>query len=145
MKFENFGFFSGKKTKSGNKRWHPLKTFFQSLKNFYVSNYHVVGIQKVAQDQLFTTVKKYDHTTCQSENMAGNVKKLRKKNDLSPFEAVANFAESLHFFRKTFFKGPLEKFLRIQQPCCMYLEGRPSVALYNGNKIMIVRPTNQKI
>ena len=25
MKFKNFGFFSGKKNKSGNKRWHPLK------------------------------------------------------------------------------------------------------------------------
>ena len=68
-----------------------------------------------------------------------------KKSDLKRFGEVAKFAEPLHFFRKTFFKGPLEKFLRIQQPCCMYLEGCPRVALCNGNKIMIIRLTNQKI
>ena len=58
---------------------------------------------------------------------------------------VDKFCRPLNFFRKTFFKGSLEKFLRIQQPCCMYLEGCSSVALYNGSKIMIIRLTNQKI
>ena len=77
--------------------------------------------------------------------MEGNVKKPRKKVGLKPFGEVANFAEPPHFFRKTFFKGSLEKFLRIQQPCCMYLEGCSRVALYNGSKIMIIRLTNQKI
>ena len=72
-------------------------------------------------------------------------KRPRKKVGLKPFGEVANFAEPPHFFRKTFFKGSLEKFLRIQQPCCMYLEGCSRVALCNGNKIMIIRLTNQKI
>ena len=67
--------------------------------------------------------------------MEGNVKKTTKKVSLKPFGEVANFAEPLHFFRKTFFKGTmLEKLLRIQLPCCIYLEGCPRVVLYNSNK-----------
>ena len=58
---------------------------------------------------------------------------------------LAKFAEAFHFFEENFFKGPSEKFLRIHQSFCMYLEGYLRVALYNGNKIMIIRPTNQKI
>jgi len=34
------------------------------------------------------------------------------------------------FFQENFLKRPLEKFLRIQLPCCIYLEGCPILNLY---------------
>ena len=33
IKFENLGFFSGKKPESGNKRWHPLIIYFVIKEN----------------------------------------------------------------------------------------------------------------
>lgn len=88
--------------------------------------------------------------THQSEDMQGNAKNSWILKIIGSRNGLENsdWALILTRFRgKNFFRGPVEKFLRVLWACSRYLEGPLRLVLYASKKkkIKVIRRTNPKI
>ena len=81
----------------------------------------------------------------QSQNIAGKAKKTLKnlKSNLQLKVEISH--QSQGFFDETSFKTYLKLFSCARQPSNRYLEGCPSIGLYNDNKNMVIQCVNPKI